>query len=106
MHVRLKWPKIGELVRMRNADMYFRLPVGLQDGDEGILKAYESGRYIVSARGRDWNIAFQCVVHQEERFLHGQWLDRWDPRVRREETRRKRMRDGERRAKTNVTVSR
>src|SRR3954471_15992333 len=81
--VRLKPPKIGDVVTVKNCEMHFNLPDGLPDRSEAILVGRESGRYIVYALGRDWNIAMQCIEHREEMLLGGRWLDRWDRRVRR-----------------------
>jgi len=50
---------------------------------DAVLVGRDSGRYIVHALGRDWNIATQCVEHEEEMLLGGRWLDKWDRRVRR-----------------------
>jgi hypothetical protein len=83
MQVRLKAPKVGDVVRVKDGEMYFRLPAGLPDGSEAVLVGQDSGRYIVRAFGQDWNIAIQCLVHEEELLLGGRWLDRWDRRVRR-----------------------
>jgi hypothetical protein len=83
MMVRLKPPKIGEVVRMKNCEMYFYLPEGLPEYSDAVLVGRESGRYIVEAFGRTWNIAMQCVEHDEECLLQGRWLDQFDRRVRR-----------------------
>src|SRR2546423_1468139 len=81
MMVRLKSPKVGDVVRVKNCEMHFYLLDGLPDRSEAVLVGRESGRYIVHALGRDWNIAMQCVIHEEELLLKGRWLDQWDRRV-------------------------
>src|SRR5207302_943885 len=83
MMVRLKAPKIGEVVRVKNCEIYFYLPEGLPDRTDAVLVGREPGRYIVSGLGREWNIPMQCIEHDEEMLLSGRWLDRWDRRVRR-----------------------
>lgn len=83
MQVRLKAPKVGDVVTVRSCTIYFYLPEGLPECTQAVLVGRESGRYIVSALGREWNIPMQCLEHEEERFYDGQWLDKWDRRVRR-----------------------
>lgn len=83
MQVRLKMPKPGDVVRVRNCEIYFYLPEGLPDRTDAVLVGREPGRYVVSALGREWNIPMQCVEHDEEMLLGGRWLDKWDRRVRR-----------------------
>jgi hypothetical protein len=83
MQVRLKAPKIGDVVTVRNTEVYFYLPEGLPHRTQAVLVGHAPGRYIVRALRRDWNIAMQCVEHEEEWFYAGQWLDKWDRRVRR-----------------------
>jgi hypothetical protein len=73
----------GDLVRVRDCEIYFHLPEGLPDKTDAVYVGHESGRYIVRALGRDWNIPMQCLEHQEEMLLGGRWLDSWDRRVRR-----------------------
>jgi hypothetical protein len=75
MMVRLKAPKIGDVVRVKNCEIYFYFPEGLLDRSEAVLVGREPGRYIVEAFGRTWNIPMQCVEHDEECFLDGHWLD-------------------------------
>ena len=83
MQVRLKAPKVGDVVTVRSCTIYFYLPDGLPERTEAVMVGREPGRYIVSALGREWNIPMQCVEHEEERFYDGQWLNKWDRRVRR-----------------------
>jgi hypothetical protein len=83
MQVRLKAPKIGEVVTVRDTEVYFHLPEGLPHRSEAVVVGREPGRYIVSALGREWNIPMQCVEHEEEWLYDGRWLDKWDRRVRR-----------------------
>src|SRR2546423_5573619 len=83
MMVRLKSPKVGDIVRVKNCEMHFYLPDRLPDRSDAVLIGRESGRYIVHALGQDWNIAMQCIEHEEEMLLGGRWLDKWDRRVRR-----------------------
>jgi hypothetical protein len=83
MQVRLKAPRIGDVVMVRDCEVYFHLPDGLPDRSQAVLVGREPGRYIVEAFGRTWNIATQCVEHDEEWFYEGRWLDKWDRRVRR-----------------------
>lgn len=83
MMVRLKRPQIGDVVRVRDCEIYFHLPEGLPDKTDAVYVGHESGRYIVRALGRDWNIPMQCIEHDEEMLLGGRWLDKWDRRVRR-----------------------
>lgn len=91
MMVRLKAPKIGDVVRVKDTEMHFYLPEGLPDGAEAVLVGRESGRYIVQAFGREWNVAMQCLVHEEEKCLDGVWLDAWDRRVQKAEARLRRI---------------
>jgi hypothetical protein len=91
MMVRLQSPKIGDVVRVRSCEIYFYLPEGLPEWTDAVLVGRESGRYIVSALGRDWTIAMQCVEHDEEMLLGGRWLDRMDRRVRRVQAMVRRM---------------
>ena len=83
MQVRLKAPKPGDVVTVRDTEVYFYLPEGLPDRTQAEFVRQESGRYIVRALGREWNIPMQCIEHEEERFYEGRWLDKWDRRVRR-----------------------
>ena len=83
MQVRLKAPRIGDVVTVRDCEVYFHLPVGLPDRSRAVLVGRAPGRYIVEACGRTWNIAMQCVEHERELMLNGRWLDQWDRRVRR-----------------------
>ena len=83
MQVRLKAPKPGDVVTVKNCQIYFYLADGLPDRTQAVFLRQEPGRYIVSALGREWNIPMQCIEHEEERLLGGQWLDKWDRRVRR-----------------------
>jgi hypothetical protein len=69
----------GDVVTVKNCEMHFYLP----DRSEAVLVGRESGRYIFHALGRDWNIAMQCIEHEEEMPLGGRWLGKWDRRVRR-----------------------
>jgi hypothetical protein len=88
MQVRLKAPRIGDVVIVKDCEMHFHLPAGLPDRTSAVLMGRDSGSYIVHAFGRNWNIPLQCVEHDEERCLNGVWLDRWDRRVRKVEARR------------------
>jgi hypothetical protein len=83
MQVRLKAPRIGDVVTVVNAEVYFYLPKGLTHRTQAVLVGRAPGRYIVEALGRTWNIAMQCVEHEKELMLNGRWLDQWDRRVRR-----------------------
>jgi hypothetical protein len=83
MQVRLKAPKMGDVVTVRSAKIYFYLPEGLPEFTRAVLVGHDSGRYIIEALGRKWNIAMQCVEHDEEWLYDGRWLDKWDRRVRR-----------------------
>jgi hypothetical protein len=83
MQVRLKAPKFGDVVTVRDCEVYFHLPEGLPDRSQAVLVGREPGRYIVEAFGRTWDIAMQCVEHERELMLNGRWLDQWDRRVRR-----------------------
>lgn len=83
MQVRLKTPKSGDVVTVRDTEVYFYLPEGLPHRTQAVFLRMEPGRYIVHALGREWNIPMQCVEHEEERCLNGVWLDNWDRRVRR-----------------------
>lgn len=83
MQMRLKPPRIGDVVLVKNSEVYFYLPEGLPDRSNAVLVGREPGRYIVEAFGRKWNIPMQCVEHEVEMFLGGRWLDKWDRRVRR-----------------------
>lgn len=112
MMVRLKAPRVGDVVTVTNCEMHFYLPAGLPDRTEAVLVGREPGRYIVLALGREWNIPMQCVVHVEEECMDGsgfgdlirqrfpriavhmkekRWLDRWDRRVRKAEEMLERM---------------
>jgi hypothetical protein len=64
MQMRLKAPAFGEVETVRNCGSHFRLPPGLPEFAGAVLLGHESGRYIVHAFGRDWNIALQCVKHE------------------------------------------
>ena len=81
MQLRWKRPLIGDVVTVRDCEMYFHLPDGLRDGTRAILVGDDSGRYIVQALGRDWNIPMQCLKHEEEFNLNGLWLPRDDRRL-------------------------
>ena len=81
MQMRWKSPRIGDRVRVKDCEMHFYLPDGLPDRTDAVLVGRESGRYIIEAFGRTWNIAMQCVDHQEEFLLQGRWLDKSDRRV-------------------------
>jgi hypothetical protein len=83
MMVRLKAPRIGDVVRVKNCEIYFYLPEGLPDHSEAVLVGRAPGRYIVEAFGQMWNIPMQCVEHDEECLLDGRWWDKWDRRIRR-----------------------
>jgi hypothetical protein len=74
MMVRLMSPKIGDVVRVRSCELCFYLPNGLPEYTDTLLVGRVPGRYIAHAVGRDWNIATQCVEHEEEMLLGGRWL--------------------------------
>ena len=92
MQVRWKLPKPGDVVTVRSGTMYFYLPEGLPEWTEAVYVRHEPGRFIVSALGREWNIPMQCLEHEEERLYDGQWLNKWDRRVRRAQAMIDRMR--------------
>src|SRR5262245_43105401 len=81
MQVRLRRVAIGETVTVKDSEMHFHLPEGLPDGAEAVCVGRESGRYIVQALGREWNIAMQSVRHVEEVLVNGVWLERYDRRA-------------------------
>lgn len=83
MQVRLKPPKVGDVVTLKNCEIYFYLPDGLPDRTQAVYVRHVPGRYIVEALGREWSIPMQCLEHEEERFYDGRWLNKWDRRVRR-----------------------
>jgi hypothetical protein len=56
----LKAPKLGDVVRVKDCEIYFYLPEGLPDRTDAVLIGRESGRYIVRALGRDWKLASQA----------------------------------------------
>jgi hypothetical protein len=91
MMMRLKAPKVGDVVRVKNCEIYFYLPEGLPDRSEAVLVGREPGRYVVSALGREWNIPMQYLEHDEECLLEGRWLDKSDRRVRRVQAMVRRM---------------
>ena len=53
MLVRLKPPKVGDVITVKNCEMHFYLPNGLPDRTQAVLVGHESGVYIVSALGRE-----------------------------------------------------
>lgn len=71
MQVRLKAPKVGDVAVVNN-EVYFYLPEGLPHRTQAVLVGHAPGRYIVRALGRDWNIAMQCVEHEQEWCYAGQ----------------------------------
>lgn len=67
---------------VKNCEIYFYLPDELPDRSQAVVVGRDSGRIIVEAFGRQWNLAMQCVDNGEEYFCHGEWLDKNDRRVR------------------------
>jgi hypothetical protein len=86
MQMRWRRPLIGDRVTVQDCEMYFYLPDGLPHGSRAILVGYDSGRYIVRALGRDWNIPMQCLVHNEEFEIGGRWLPATDYQARKQLT--------------------
>lgn len=81
MEVRLRPCKIGDIVTVRNTEIYFYLPDGLPDGTLAVVVGKDSGRVIVEALERRWDLPMQCVDNGRDFFVQGQWLDSQDRRA-------------------------
>jgi hypothetical protein len=84
MQVRLRPCNFGDRVTVKNCEIYFYLPDGLPDHSEAVVVGHQSGRVIVEALGKQWNLPMQCVDNGADYFCNGQWLDQHDRRVRKE----------------------
>ena len=57
------------------------LPDELPDHTQAVVVGRDSGRIIVEAFGRQWDLPMQCVHNGAEYFLNDCWLDQDDRRV-------------------------
>lgn len=75
MQVRLRPCKVGDVVTVKNCDPE------LPDRTEAVVVGHDSGRVIVEAFGKQWNVAMQCVDNGQELWVNGVWLDQHDRRA-------------------------
>lgn len=81
MQVRLRPCKVGDVVTVRNTEIYFYLPPELPDRTTAVVVGRDSGRIIVEALGKQWDVPMQCVDNGQELWVNGVWLDQHDRRA-------------------------